>query len=252
MGDAQNVRDCQSYAKHRSREWVSREHGTGLWCPGYPGSVPEGTPLDEYPGMPNDPARGDSRVTTEYGSWLEARQRQEELAAAAQARWDGTDAAVWREHRQAAARVRAATPGPPPVHNDGPSMHDLVIKDLLSREPQWDLSVGSARHLRDQVAEDLLARKEFGLDKYGTILQIGNGRNFLLDLYQELLDAVVYARGRLLEVPEHGLEWLILFEVYDSVAEHLVRVRRLMNAAEASTESLSVCSASVRWGVTRG
>jgi hypothetical protein len=200
---------------------------------------------------------------TEYGSWLEMRQRQEEAAVIAQARWDGIDAALRRERPQerensvsfsgkpsswadpekrwmAHPHTGAATPEPLPVHNDGPSMHDLVIRDILSREPQWDLSVGSACHIRDQVAEDLLARKAFGLDKYKTILQTGNGRSFLLDLYQELMDAVCYARGRLLEVPEHGLEWLILFEVYDSVAEHLVRVRRLMNAAEASTESLSV------------
>jgi hypothetical protein len=113
-------------------------------------------------------------------------------------------------------------------------MHDLVIADILSRDPHWDVSVGQARHIRDQVADDLAARKAFGLDKYGTPLQVGNGRAFLVDLYQELLDASVYARGRLLEVPEDGLEWSILFEVYDDVVGHLIRVRRLLNAV--STE----------------
>lgn len=57
-----------------------------------------------------------------------------------------------------------------PVHNDGPSMHDLVV-------------------------EDMRERKEFGLKKYGTVLQTGNDRSFLLDLYEELLDAIVYLRG---------------------------------------------------------
>jgi hypothetical protein len=120
---------------------------------------------------------------------------------------------------------------PAPKHNDGTSMHDMVIADILSRDPQWDVSVGKARHIRDQVADDLMARKAFGLSKYGTILQTHNGRNFLTDLYQELLDASVYARGRLLEVPEDSLEWAILFEVYDDIVGHLTKVRRLMNAA---------------------
>jgi hypothetical protein len=120
---------------------------------------------------------------------------------------------------------------PAPVHNDGPSMHDLVNKDILSRDPQWDLSVGTARHIRDQVADDLDKRKAFGLEKYGTILQTGNGRNFLLDVYQELQDGAVYARGALLEMDEGSLEYLVLFEVYDNIVTDLVKVRRLLNAA---------------------
>src|SRR5712692_9563671 len=114
-----------------------------------------------------------------------------------------------------------------PKSGDGPSMHDLVIRDILSREPQWDLSVGTARHIRDQVAADLFERKRFGILKYGTILQAGNGRSFLLDLLEELMDATVYARGRLQEVPADGLEWLVLFEVYDAIVGGLVKVRRM-------------------------
>jgi hypothetical protein len=213
---------------------------------------------------------------TEYGSWLEMRQRQAELAMESNVSFSGRPQAwttscgtpspggtlcsfpphsapggsalhSWSvpEVYGTDAEVQAAFAQPAPKHNDGPSMHDLVIKDILSRDLQWDLSVGSARHIRDQVAEDLLARKAFGLDKYKTILQTGNGRSFLLDLYQELMDAVCYARGRLLEVPEDGLEWLILFEIYDHVATDLVTLRRLLNAAEASTESLSVRSVSL-------
>jgi hypothetical protein len=58
---------------------------------------------------------------------------------------------------------------PLPTPNDGPSMHDLVIKDM----------------------ED---RKAFGLRKYGALLQANNGRDALQDLYDELLDAIVYVR----------------------------------------------------------
>lgn len=61
-----------------------------------------------------------------------------------------------------------------PVHNDGPSCHDLVI-------------------------EDLKERKTFGLRKYGTELQPFNGRSFLRDAYEEVLDLAAYLRGKLEE-----------------------------------------------------
>ena len=73
----------------------------------------------------------------------------------------------------------------------------------------------------DRVSADLLQRRIFGLAKYGSLLQPGNGRDNLQDLYEELLDACVYIRneierrnndvgplgdkiGRLLEIAEHG------------------------------------------------
>jgi len=65
-------------------------------------------------------------------------------------------------------------PQPPPVHNDHPSCHDLVIADMQER-------------------------RAFGLQKYGTILQPHNGRDFLIDVYQEVLDQAVYLRGLLFE-----------------------------------------------------
>lgn len=61
---------------------------------------------------------------------------------------------------------------PSPTPNSNPSTHDLVI-------------------------EDLKARKELGLQRYGTILQGGNGRDMLIDAYQEALDLVAYLRGEL-------------------------------------------------------
>lgn len=63
---------------------------------------------------------------------------------------------------------------PLPVPNDGPSMHDLV-------------------------AADMMERKEHGLRKYGQLLQAFNGRSFLQDGYEEVLDLAVYLRGALEE-----------------------------------------------------
>lgn len=65
-------------------------------------------------------------------------------------------------------------PEPPPIHNENPSCHDLVIADMIER-------------------------KEFGLKKYGIILQPDNGRNFMVDAYQEVLDLLVYLRGAIYE-----------------------------------------------------
>jgi hypothetical protein len=49
--------------------------------------------------------------------------------------------------------------------------------------PVWEL-----------VVQDMQQRDNQGRQKYGTPLQASNGRDALVDLYQELLDACVYIR----------------------------------------------------------
>lgn len=63
---------------------------------------------------------------------------------------------------------------PLPLPNDRPAIQDLVIADILKR-------------------------KELGIRRYGTPLQAGNGRNALLDAYEEALDLAVYLRQALEE-----------------------------------------------------
>ena len=58
---------------------------------------------------------------------------------------------------------------PPPVPNEGVPVWDLVMVDMVERD-------------------------HVGRQRYGTPLQTFNGRDALVDLYQELLDAVVYIR----------------------------------------------------------
>jgi len=67
-----------------------------------------------------------------------------------------------------------AAPQPPPTKNSCPAVWDLVVRDMRARD-----AVGEKR--------------------YGTRLQPNNGRNSLRDLYEELLDAVVYCRQRIYE-----------------------------------------------------
>lgn len=64
---------------------------------------------------------------------------------------------------------------PPPKVNQNPSIHDLVIQDMVSR-------------------------KAMGLEKYGTILQANNGRNALKDAYEEVLDLAMYLKQALEEL----------------------------------------------------
>lgn len=58
---------------------------------------------------------------------------------------------------------------PPPLASDGPPIVDLVMADLAER-------------------------KRVGIERYGMPLRAFNGRNSLVDAYQEALDLCVYLR----------------------------------------------------------
>jgi len=65
-----------------------------------------------------------------------------------------------------------------------------------------------SRPIIDLVMEDLVERKRVGIERYGVPLQAHNGRNMLVDLYQELIDAVVYIRGEIEErPPDRGISF---------------------------------------------
>jgi hypothetical protein len=67
---------------------------------------------------------------------------------------------------------------PPPQRTEAPSTMRMVMADIEERE-------------------------KFGKEKYGTVHQFDNGRDHLIDLYQELLDAVCYVRAEI-ERRKHG------------------------------------------------
>ena len=52
------------------------------------------------------------------------------------------------------------------------------------------------------VVNDLMQRDQLGKEKYNTSLETHNGRSSLWDMYQELLDAVMYLRKHLLELED--------------------------------------------------
>jgi len=58
---------------------------------------------------------------------------------------------------------------------------------------------GNGSVVGDLVMEDLRGRMEFGKARYGTYLRVGNGRDALKDLYEELIDATLYVRQLIAE-----------------------------------------------------
>ena len=68
----------------------------------------------------------------------------------------------------------SATEQKDPIQNEKPACWDLVMKDMADRD-NW------------------------GRSKYGTPLQPFNGRDALVDVYQEILDAAVYMRQLIFE-----------------------------------------------------
>ncbi len=69
--------------------------------------------------------------------------------------------------------------------------------NLSDKQPRPDRNTRPA--VWDLVRQDIDDRDKFGEQKYGTRLQPHNGRDVLVDLYQELLDAVVYCRQAIYE-----------------------------------------------------
>lgn len=69
-----------------------------------------------------------------------------------------------------------------------------------TRDPETDQQlpvVNDRPFVQDLVIADVEARRQLGIKKYGTALQSGNGRDMLLDAYEEALDLVIYLRGAL-------------------------------------------------------
>jgi len=73
------------------------------------------------------------------------------------------------------------TPEPPPIKNNHPAVWDLVLADMKERD-------------------------EIGKQKYNTRLQPFNGRDSLVDAYQEALDLVVYLRQAIYERDNPGVK----------------------------------------------
>lgn len=61
------------------------------------------------------------------------------------------------------------------------------------------LPTGDGREVTEELISDIRARTAFGIEKYGTALRTHNGRDALMDAYQELLDAAQYIKQLIME-----------------------------------------------------
>ena len=61
---------------------------------------------------------------------------------------------------------------------------------------------GIGEEIQPLVIKDMEDRMRVGVERYGEALKANNGRDALIDLYQELLDAAVYIRQRIEEVKD--------------------------------------------------
>lgn len=75
----------------------------------------------------------------------------------------------------------AVTPQPAPSAGEGAEVWPLIYSNVNLAIPDW-------------LAADMLARHEAGVAKYGTPLRVWNGRDAVVDAYQEALDLLVYAQ----------------------------------------------------------
>ncbi len=78
-----------------------------------------------------------------------------------------------------------------PTKNDGAAIWDLVIGDFKRASigvDYPDMTVCC------DVLCDMRERDVLGFERYGVRLQANNGRNAVVDAYQELLDGAAYTR----------------------------------------------------------
>lgn len=84
---------------------------------------------------------------------------------------------------------RMAADSQKPPTGDGAVVLDAVIQHICNMANNRQLPFSALAPLR----EDLLARADVGLKKYGTKLRVNNGRKAAVDAYQEVMDGVMYA-----------------------------------------------------------
>ena len=85
-----------------------------------------------------------------------------------------------------------------PVVDGGDPMLDSTL--LRVREGDQPLPVlNDYPAIQDLVIADMEARKAVGIARYGTLLKPHDGRDPLLDLYQELMDGANYVRKLMFE-----------------------------------------------------
>ena len=115
---------------------------------------------------------------------------------------------------------------PPPKSNDLPAVWELV---------QADIKATLSEQQAASILKDMRDRDESGRAKYGVPLQPFNGRNQLIDAYQELLDFVVYMRTAIYEAETNKIDGnsrFVMSDVYTSALLSVVKLRILIDGIQ--------------------
>lgn len=76
----------------------------------------------------------------------------------------------------------------------------LNMSNLKHREGDQPLPIiNNHKDIQSMVLADIEKRRTVGISRYGTALQPFNGRDMLLDAYEEALDLAIYLRGVIYE-----------------------------------------------------
>lgn len=121
-------------------------------------------------------------------------------------------------------KFNAATPEPTPQPGKEKVL-DHVVEGIKLRTLQ---------KTGDQVTKDLIDRAELGKNKYGTYLYTGNGRNTLMDFYQEVLDGLMYSKAWLLENADQSDSYFykVIEFNFQSLITMAVSIRIMLNEQE--------------------
>lgn len=109
---------------------------------------------------------------------------------------------------------------PAPVATSRRSAWDLVIEHVQQRRPMVPFE-----SVVDRVVTDMRDRDAVGRQRYGVPLTSGNGRNHLIDAYQEALDLAAYMAA---ELDEHGATIDDPIDVRAPASARLVRVQAML------------------------
>jgi hypothetical protein len=87
------------------------------------------------------------------------------------------------------SEIQGITPQPTPTSGkDSKSVTEFVV-NILKEEHAEDQD---AAPITPKVVDDLLARREAGVKKYGRELESFNGRDAMIDAYHEAVDLAMY------------------------------------------------------------
>lgn len=109
----------------------------------------------------------------------------------------------------------------PPEDSTGPAIWDLVVEDMRSLRVAQE-------EARAAAVADMFARDGEGFKRYGKRLRAFNGRDALIDAYQEALDKAVYLRQKIEEQADGASDTRVLRSIYEDELRSILRIRNLL------------------------